>query len=373
MNIYHIFHHNDDDGIAAAAVIYEYLKVVNKDNKKHIKCLFHKIDYTTELDSIVPNNIPTKDEIYFVDYSFSRRSNLDYMINLANNGNKIVWIDHHKTSLDVIYGIKMAKGFNISEYENINHFIDTTMCGAYLAYLYAYLNLNNNYNSDSQINMLNIPDNIPLFIKYIDSWDTWKHNMPNTTEFHYGINTLKWAPSNLFSNIFKFNSDNLNKLFSSNEEDVRIVDSCMKKFIKSMTDRGSVIKEYRDVENNIFCNEYGFKFTIIDEEDKIVYDCFALNKKDNSMAFGDKINDYDIVVLFYYTGKQYVYSLYTIKDIVNCEKIAKKLGTIDGLGGGGHTKAAGFQTYNPIIKYNSVIHIQGKKLFNKNKYKIYII
>ena len=37
MKAYHICYHTDEDGIASAAIIYEYLKVLNKDDKKNVR------------------------------------------------------------------------------------------------------------------------------------------------------------------------------------------------------------------------------------------------------------------------------------------------------------------------------------------------
>ena len=72
MKAYHICYHTDEDGLAAAAVIYEYLKKVNKTGKKKIRYFFYKIDYTVDLRTVISSGIPSGDEIYFVDYSFRR-------------------------------------------------------------------------------------------------------------------------------------------------------------------------------------------------------------------------------------------------------------------------------------------------------------
>jgi nanoRNase/pAp phosphatase (c-di-AMP/oligoRNAs hydrolase) len=65
----------------------------------------------------------------------------------------------------------------------------------------------------------------------------------------------------------------------------------------------------------------------------------------------------------------YKYSLFTAKNDVNCEELAKIFGTIDNLGGGGHAKAAGFQSYKLIFESNCTVHISNK-IFSKNKYNI---
>ena len=52
--------------------------------------------------------------------------------------------------------------------------------------------------------------------------------------------------------------------------------------------------------------------------------------------FGDKIKEYDAVIPFYYINGKWKYSIFTEKDNVDCESIAKYYG------GGGHKKAAGW-------------------------------
>ena len=372
MKAYHICHHTDEDGIAAAAVIYEYLKIVNKGNRKNTKFFFYKIDYTVELSKVLPNKIQNQDEVYFVDYSFSKPTNTNFMIDLANSGIKVTWIDHHKTSEALIYGT-LPESTAIYNHSNIEYFVDNNYCATYLAYKYAYLKLNSDYKVDSLIFAGSGElDYVPSYIKYVDSWDTWKHNMPNTVEFNYGITTFKHAPTNLFSIIFRFNSDSLNKLFSSDKKDRKMVESYMQKFIHDAINKGKVIKEYKDFENDVFCDEHGFECTIADHTSTAgtkCYKCFAVNRRGNSTMFGNRVEKYDVVIGFHYTGKQYVYSLYTAKPDVDCEYLSKKLGSVSGLGGGGHIQAAGFQMYDRIIEKDCTLHIN-TKLFKKNKYSI---
>ena len=101
MKAYHICYHTDEDGKAAASVIYEYLKRANK-RRKDIVYFFYKIDYTVDLKTILSKNISEGDEIYFVDYSFSNKDNLKHVLDLSDKGIIVTWIDHHKTSYDII-------------------------------------------------------------------------------------------------------------------------------------------------------------------------------------------------------------------------------------------------------------------------------
>lgn len=369
MKAYHICYHTDEDGVAAAAVIYEYLKKINKVDKKKIRYFFYKIDYTMDLKTILPVDIPAGDEIYFVDYSFSNIDNLNYILELSNRDIMVTWIDHHKTSVDILRN----KDIDLSKYPNFHRLIDDYYCGAYLAYVYAYFKLHTKYKTN-QMYAIMYPEYIPLYIRYVNSWDTWKHDMPNTVEFNLGMRSVKHTPRNTLSSMFKYNSEIIDKLFSDDKEDIEMLELYMQVYINDIIYKGKIIKTYQDVNNESLCNDYGFELDIIDDSnDHTVrgYHCFALNKRGNSTMFGDRINKYDIVIAFQFNGDKYVYSLYTSKDNVDCESLAKKLGSIDGLGGGGHTKAAGFQTYDQIIKANCNVYINNK-LFRKNKYNIMI-
>lgn len=60
--------------------------------------------------------------------------------------------------------------------------------------------------------------------------------------------------------------------------------------------------------------------------------------------FGDKVNEYDAVIPFYYNNGKWTYSMFTTKDNVDCESTARSYG------GGGHLKAAGWVTDELIFK-----------------------
>ena len=367
MRGYHICYHTDEDGLASAAIIYEYLKLKNKNDKK-AKYFFYKIDYTMDLEEVIPESIPVEDEIYFVDYSFSNRDNLEYALELSNKCKKVIWIDHHITSEDIVNGNEF-KDIGIDKYHNFYPFIYTKYCAAYLCYAYAYNDINKTKNKWYDI------DYVPWYIEYVDSWDTWKHDMPNTTEFNIGITSEEnRTPKNAIGAIFKFNSSLISKFFSKNPDDIELLEGYMKRYTMNIISKGKNIKSYIDNENKSLCDNYAFEFILADKTanifDRSMYNCLALNKRGNSTMFGDKINDYDIVVAFQFNGTCYRYSLFTADPDVDCELLAKKLGSIDGLGGGGHTKAAGFQTYNQILKADHVLCIENK-LFRKNKYRLY--
>ena len=146
----------------------------------------------------------------------------------------------------------------------------------------------------------------------------------------------------------------------------------MDKFINKMISSGTAIKKYVDHRNEIERDFAGFRFTITDRVRCHIYSCYAMNIHSNSLAFGPLYDEYDIVCPFVFVGgKQWKYSLFSSKKDVDCSVIAKALGDIDGLGGGGHAGAAGFQTYDCILSEGCDVMINSS--FFKKKTKVYIM
>ena len=190
----------------------------------------------------------------------------------------------------------------------------------------------------------------------------FRSNMPNTEECHYGVMGYKYTPYNFFKKIF--NSDPERGIFDSNDQ--RSIE-LMNRFVKKMIQSGSDIKKYVDRRNEIERVSVGFPFTINDTTTGKIYKCFAMNIHSNSLAFGDLYDQYDIVCPFIFIeGRQWKHSLFTHDpENIDCSYIAKWLGTYDGLGGGGHAGAAGFQTYHNILAKDCEIELSISK-FRKN-------
>lgn len=364
MKAYHILYHTDEDGTAAAAVVYEYLKRITKESGKRVRYFFYKIDYTVLIQSLL-GGIHDGDEVFLVDYSFSKRDNLEFILDLADKGINVTWIDHHKTSVDIVKGLKFTD-IDIYNYKNLHFYIEDNACGAALAYEYFYTIINGDYGDAYHYRYID-------YLAYVNSHDTWRFNVPNTTEFSYGIMGLKHTPRNIFSQIFNYRSDLVNELFDKCHSTE--FKSAMQNFVYKIIENGKRIKEYCDTMNKSMLDQYSFECFIRDFTNEKVYKCIVLNKRGNSLVFGDLIDEYDIVIPYIFNGEQYIYSLFSNKDYVDCEQIAKILGSYNNLGGGGHLHAAGFQTHDNIFMKDGVVNIS-KKLFSflhkDNKYSIII-
>lgn len=71
--------------------------------------------------------------------------------------------------------------------------------------------------------------------------------------------------------------------------------------------------------------------------------CLVVNRRCNSLIFGNLIKDYPIVAIWVFDGEKYKYSIYSDKPDVNCSKIAERYG------GGGHKGASGFVSEKMIF------------------------
>lgn len=293
----YIYHHNDHDGIVAAAILYNS---ITRD-KQQID--LNMIDYNKELyfDHIDFDH----DRVYFLDYSFSSNHNkneFEELLKRRNDLNNIVWIDHHKSS------INMFENYDISGVRKEG------LCGAALTYLFIHQPdrlFDDNLEIQDLSREFHNDISIPVFLKYIDDYDCFKKLYPTTNDFHYGL-TISSPTDYIITNLMRSSK-------------------CIDKIVFA----GQAVQQYLKFDNREYhVNMYGFEYTLPEEHGG--YKCFCLNRKGNSLMFGDKINQYDAVISFYFIDNMWKYSIFTNKNNVDCMSIAKSYG------GGGHLKAAGW-------------------------------
>lgn len=331
-----IVHHCDNDGYGAAAII---AHAIGKDKVDYIEA-----SYEVPLKKLI-KNINYR-AIYFVDYSISTKENALFVIEL-NEVRDVIWIDHHKSSIDMIE--EMPKLSEIYGYRVIG------ISGTGLSWIYALTHLALNVSgfkdyelraiearmeqvSDTYTAISKDMGNVflrklmcPKTLHLINRWDIWDVD-DRIIDFHYGLDIS--GPDDLLS------------IFSSEEIDYQTQ-------AKAIGD-GAKICRYIKKEDKENCDKNGFELTINYEGEK--YSCFALNTNHySSLTFGDRMNEYDICMPFSYNGKCWRYSMYTIRKDIDCSIIAKSLG-----GGGGHPQAAGFSTSDLIAR-------PGKELFAERK------
>jgi len=283
------FYHNDMDGRCAGAVVayFDSEKEEYLDQKD-----FYEVDYIQPIPTEKVNNGET---VYFVDYSF-KENTMHILKELQNKGCDIVWIDHHTSSIELekkYIELKEIKGFRM---EGIS--------GAALTYMYF---CERNFNE------------IPYFLQLVSDYDCWQYKFdPDTTNFKLGIDTIE--------------HNALDKIW------FKLLSNPSSAKVSEIIFKGKQIKEYIDMNNKFHREAYCYETEIEG------YKCAAINRSSNSWVFGEKYNEYPLVMVWVFNGETYKYSLYSSKPDVDCSKIAAIYG------GGGHRGAAGFSSKELLFK-----------------------
>ena len=275
-----IFYHNDLDGKCAAAILY------NKMGRNLPKENMVSYNYGE-----FPLDIIMQDEnIFIVDLSFSISTEhvLDAILAKTKN---VVWIDHHEATFDLL---EKRPDFN-----KIIGIRRNDASGAMLTWEYCYENIS-----------------APKAVAHVDDYDRWVYDLKYTAEFKYAIGTEYTVPwADIWQTLLGKGpaaTDYLLKLYRAGES----ILAYLKNDWKSQA-RNAYESVYKDLDTGKNIR------------------CLVLNGRGNSNLFGDLINDYPFVVLWSYNGEDYVYSFYSNKEDINCNKIANQFG------GGGHKGAAG--------------------------------
>jgi oligoribonuclease NrnB/cAMP/cGMP phosphodiesterase (DHH superfamily) len=280
------FYHNDIDGRCAGSVVAQYENNYNKGD-------YFEVDYIMELPL---NEIEENEKVYFVDYSFKKDTvwQLEKILDKTKN---VIWIDHHTSSLNLEKELPWTKDIGGLRRDGIS--------GAGLTYMYLY----------RRERLGDCPD----YIQLVSDYDCWKFELGDqTTYFKIGIETYYYdALDEIWKHLF---TDDL----------------C--RFVCDVIDKGRIIKEYIDMDNEQYRDNYAYESEINGLK------CLVVNKKSNSWIFGDKIDKYPLVMIWVFNGAKYSYSIFSTNKNIDCSKIAEKFG------GGGHRGAAGFSSDELLFK-----------------------
>lgn len=315
---YRIFHHYDDDGKAAAALF--YLGYLKRKGFISIDCKdlkFIKIaDYSAVLDIKTENNDNLTQ--VFLDYSFSNGANLELVKEfLANNDpSHFIWIDHHKTSVEIY------NAFKDTFLAGTETLISPLCSGSMLTWLYCNMSkevaastLANNVSHGDVAEYMHSRLCLPTSMLYIDDYDTTGPGMyryTNTQKFHIGLDASSTTVNDFI------------KLFQTGVDDEPRV-------IKHYTDLGTTLLDYVNTASRKWRNVAGFEVT-----DRFGHSWYVLNGVGNGLDFGPEYETHDICCIYSFNGEKWKYSLYSNKENVDCSEIAAIFG------GGGHKGAAGF-------------------------------
>jgi oligoribonuclease NrnB/cAMP/cGMP phosphodiesterase (DHH superfamily) len=278
------FYHNDLDGRCAGSIVARHENNYNKDD-------FFEVDYVMELPL---DKIQENEKVYFVDYSF-KKDTVWQLEEVLKKTKGVIWIDHHTSSLNLENELPWTKEIAGIRQDKIS--------GAKLTYMFC---------NDVDKN------NIPYAIELVSDYDCWLYKLePHTTFFKIGIETKDF---DALDDIWKDLYDVLHpKTFD-------------------IIDIGMIIKRFIDKDNDYYRNHFAYETEIEGLK------CLVVNKKTNSWVFGNKYNNYPIVMVWVFNGEKYTYSIFSSNPDVDCSKIAEKYG------GGGHKGAAGFSTDELLFK-----------------------
>ena len=369
-----VLYHADLDGCASAFGIERLLDgyiislVLNKGSWPVVKPAYRRINYNYSLDSI--EEIKEANIIFIVDYSLSNKDHIEYFLNNATDA-KIVWIDHHATSLSILEK-KTDHAKRFMDNKNLIHYIHSEKgcSAALLCHLMAKtvfdcameVTYNDYFVSEGRKKDIQSP---PEIIKQISLYDTFHPEA--SREFYYSINTIEYDIERLTLNNnepFSLWFSLLDRIVSPDGDPTYVYNwvtngiinpptlehfnACCSYNLEKIMVAGATIMNYEIQSNKI--GKTGAMFDIIVELDGKEYTCAVLNTKGNSYRFEETYYEKDCVILFYFNKyASYTYSVFA--DENNPNKIPPNCRFIAELhGGGGHTGDAGFTINHNIFE-----------------------
>lgn len=335
-----IFHHNDIDGYMSNAIVRYYEKECNLNTTKS-----YSVNYGDSVPCI--EKVGDNDIVYIVDYSFTENT-VNQLLEIANIAEKVIWIDHHASSKELIKKLDLSNS-------NIIPHINTEYSGAMLCYAILILGIDINTIKDNENDM-------PDFIRYVDDWDTWKHKLNHTKSFKYGCSIFKWDGNSDDDIFYMLMSEVVNtKTGNYTERDVcantkgtnnkffNTLDWENEPLLKNIITVGYYISMY-DKNCIIPMNtrsQYDGYIDVVGRGEAL---CAVINSQIHSSLIFNPRPEHEYEIVWHYKSGKYIYSIYkntiapNVDDLIPCDIIALTYG------GGGHPGAAGFTSDEYIIE-----------------------
>lgn len=287
-----IYHSRDLDGYCSGAIC----------KKKYPEAKLIGYDYGQPIPWYI---IPQGEPIIMVDVSLSMYDMWRLMVWSAD---QFTWIDHH------ISAINLYKSCSEHDLNPINAILEDGIAACEGTWNYFF------------------PDEeMPNTVKWLGEYDTWRDSdqeywnnfiLPFQYGMRLGITSAENFPQQMLESESDIASIMVNKVFIQGNTILRY-----QKEQNNITMKNSFVIDFKGYKA-LCCNGAGF----------------------NSLAFESIWDEslHDLMMPFKYDGKEWMFSMYTTKDI-DLSVIAKEFG------GGGHKKACGFKLielpnfiFNPI-------------------------
>lgn len=282
-----IYHHSDLDGLTSAAIMklkYPDIKLIGYDYGEPFP------------------EIPDGEEVMMADVCFEdlkAECKFQPMIDLAK-GRKFTWIDHHTSAIKEYEKSKEAQ-------ESFKAVTDSTISACEGVWKYLF------------------PDEeIPLMVHLLGKYDTFRKE----DEFDY----YRRSPVT-FQDALEFQMGMRSSKRYSIDWICEFLSSHRTRSVDNIFEDGKSILEYQQADSKEQC-----KRAFETEFEGLRAIC--LNTGSLGSTVFDSVydpNKHDVMIPFRFNGKQWIFSLYTDKEI-DLSVIAKEK-----FGGGGHKKACGFQ------------------------------
>lgn len=288
---YHVWHHNDLDGRASAAIIDYYLSI----NDKSYEINFYEINYGEPFDDSKVDY--ENDTVYMVDFSLQPYEKMKEVLD-----KDIIWIDHHKTCVEYVkeYGM-----------DNRGWIADDQGAACLMTWKYLF--------EDQEA---------PRGLKMLSQYDIWdkdgEYDWNDCKALQLGAYSMDTSPDNtVFWHVVL------------TEDSDAALDNIIGK--------GHLLLSNNNKRQASLAKTYAYEMSFYG------YKAIVMNTAESGSSVFENafdVSKYEIMVSYRFTkGKYWTVSLYSTNPDINCGAICKEIG---GQGpfksGGGHPGAAGFQT-----------------------------
>lgn len=275
----------------------------------------HGIDYGDQL----PWDLIDGSDLIAVDWSFSP---VEVLLEILMRVNSLVWLDHHKTSVEVRE--------KLDDYDHLTTVLDTSKAGCEIAWEYFYPN-----------------EPMPLAVWLLGRYDVWDHQDDRVIPFQYRLRMEETDPVQYWSD-----SDTgmiWDQLLTPRigEYGVPVSKFSTPSVVQRFINEGYLLERYQRSGNAKIAQRMTYELQWLDMRWLVVNRCWTGSKLFESVWDPNK---YHGMISFGWDGRRWRVSLYTDRHDVDVSAIATAHG------GGGHAGAAGFECEHLPFDMNEICH-----------------
>lgn len=352
MKKFKIYYHNDMDGMCSRVIAEKIIRQRYGNSEDFVNSVFKAYELShssTDIDAI---SKITGDEtlVIFVDYAFTDNALEVFkeILRKTDNGQKLLWIDHHDSSVKFVEDHIFPNG--TGEFLDIpsgSFIVSKSGSAAYLTWA-AYQSetfitvKEHKFHRGTMFPYFEVYDMykkaqfVPPVVRYVSDYDTFEHRISYTDEFKLGYDT-HIDKYNFMQGLFNFSGGWDSEEIREHHPDKW---ACFNKCTETVS-IGTTIMNYIKAENQNVIKMQGYESCIKNLKTGQMEPVYVCNRFSNSWVFGELYNKYRYVVVYYFTGTEHKYSIFSNLKVfsdTDCCKYAEQFG------GGGHKGAAGWRS-----------------------------